>query len=345
MSQPAFWSDGFPVVRETEGAVAAFLDRIDIAPDTDLGKGLTPHAIAVQAVRAGCKPEYLPFVVAAVEAVLDPAFHVEHLASPLSTWPAFVVNGPMTTKIGLYSGIYVLASFRQANATIGRAISLALANGLPGIADGSRAVLGNAARMAGLVIAEKEDTAWDPLHVLLGFGRDENTVTAFSTFQGSPLQILPQGSRFRTAPRVAALFAEQCAYGWCGPGTQMILLSPNAQRVFLADRWTKQDLQAYLREHAKVSVAQLKRDGRWRDDVGTDSGARITLADEQRYYRLCDEALWSHLRPLLGGADLAGQVDFLPVLAGSEVAHMYTHVFYPYPSQLPKPVTKRVRSR
>ena len=184
---------------------------------------------------------------------------------------------------------------------------------------------------------------------MLGQPADANTVTAFSSFQGSPLQVLPLGTRYMTAPPVAALYAEHCTEGWCGPGTQLVLLSPNAQRVFLADGWSKADLRAYLNQHANISVAQLKRMRRWipvgSEQPSDESSAPIHPGDETRFMRLADSSLWGHLHAAPGQkGDVAFDVDFLPVVAGSEVAHMYTYIFYPYPVPPPRPVIKRIRS-
>jgi hypothetical protein len=344
----AGWSDGYPIVPETDAAVSACLEQAGLARDAQIASGVAAREVAVQTIRAGGRPEYMPVVVAALEAVLDPAFHAAHLGGPLSSWPAFVVNGPITEKIGLYSGIYVMASARRANATIGRAISLVLGSCLPQLGSRDTAILGNAARMAGMVIAEKQDTSWEPLHVSLGQPREASTVTAFSTSQGSPLQVLPLGTRYMSAPPIAALVAEHFAEGWCGPGTTLLLVSPNAQRVFLADRWSKDDLRDYLKQHARISVAQLKRLRRWKPASGeraTDSlSAPLQPGDEQRWLRLADKALWEKLYPAPGQREpVEAEFDVLPVVAGSEVAHMYMYLFYPYPAPLIRPVTKRIR--
>lgn len=342
------WTDGFPVVPETDRAIARFLDAAALDAKAEVTPGVAAREAAVQAIRAGALPEYMPVIVAALEAVLDPAFSAQHLASRLSTWPAFVVNGPVVEKLGLYSGIYVMASARRANATIGRAISLALANTRPELAGRDSAVLGNASRMAGMVIAEKEDTPWTPLHAMLGQPREASSVTAFPTALGSPLQILPLGTRYTSAPPIAALIADHCSQGGMVPGTQMLLVSPNAQRAFLADNWSKEDLRAHLQKNARVSVAQLKRLRRWKPAAGERADARgsapIVDGDEERWFRLGDPALWPNLHALNGEAAVPSPAfDVLPVVAGSEVAHLYMYLFHPYPSASARPVTKEVK--
>src|SRR5262249_32473095 len=238
---------------------------------------------------------------------------------------------------------------RRANVTIGRAIGLTLVNGLPELAGLRNRVMGNAAQMAGMVIAEKEDTPWEPLSVLLGFPPEASTVTAFSTFQGSPLQILPLGDRFRRAITVANLYAEAGSEGWCGPGTRLLLLAPTAQRPFLEEGWSKEDLRAYLRENTRISVADLKRRRRWLPGPGespTEEGsAPISREDESRYLSVTSGELAGKLAMLPNEpAPASATADFLPVVAGSEVAHLYTYLFEPYPIPPPSPVTKLVRA-
>jgi hypothetical protein len=343
----AGWTDGLPEAPATPERVAEFLAQTPLAPEAEIGPGVTVLRATTFATRAGCRPECLPVVIAALEAVLDPAFRPEHLGNTFSPWPAFVVNGPVAARIGLYNGIYVMAAGRRANVTIGRAISLTLANCLPEVGGVRSGVLGNASRMAGLVIGEKEDTPWESLSALLGYPREASTVTVFSTFNGSPLQILPLGARFSRAEGVAALFADQCAEGWGGPGTRLVVLSPNALRVFLADGWSRADLRRYLVEHTRVPVAYLKRTRRWTpgaDERPDDEGsAPIAPEDEARYLSLAGGEVAPVVWRLPDEDAPPAPVDFLPVVAGSEVAHLYTHWYQPYPTA-PHPVTKVVRT-
>src|SRR5437867_920995 len=89
------WTDGLPIVAPTPERVATFLDYAKLAPDALIGeyrvrnRGITAEKVAINAVMAGCKPEYLPVVIAAIEAVTDPVFKLNHIASTSSPWPAF----------------------------------------------------------------------------------------------------------------------------------------------------------------------------------------------------------------------------------------------------------------
>src|SRR5579862_1655451 len=127
-------TDGLPVIPPSEERVARFLDFAGLAPDRVIGRIparsriLTAEKLAINAVMAGCLPEYMPVLVAAVEALSDEAFHFNHLAALGSPWPLVIVSGPIVKQIGMHYGMGVFGSGNRANATIGRAISLLLWN-------------------------------------------------------------------------------------------------------------------------------------------------------------------------------------------------------------------------
>ncbi len=153
------WSDGLPVVPPTPERVTQLLDYMGMEPGLEIGRSevrnrsITAEHVATSAVAAGCRPEYMPVIVSALEGVMDPDFHMNHLASTSSPWPMFIVNGPIIEEIGLNDSTYVLGVGSRANMTIGRAISLTLANCMDARAGGVQlGVMGNGARAAGLVM-------------------------------------------------------------------------------------------------------------------------------------------------------------------------------------------------
>ena len=127
-------TDGLPVVPPTEERVQQFIAAVNMQPDTEIANiaeraaRITAEKLAINAVMAGCLPEYMPVLVAAVEALADPLFKFNHLASLGSPWPMVIVSGPMVRTLGMNHGRYVFGSGNRANATIGRAISLLLWN-------------------------------------------------------------------------------------------------------------------------------------------------------------------------------------------------------------------------
>src|SRR5439155_19891575 len=179
------WCDGLPIVPPTEARVREMLGRQDgsasLGAMPPLWRQATLEKLAINAVMAGCQPLSFPVIVAAVEAMLDPAFNlygVQATTHPVA--PLLVVNGPYGRGIGLHAGSGCFGPGFRANATIGRAIRLILLNvggGWPGPHD--MATQGSPAKFS-YAIAEREDASpWEPLSVGLGFGADRSVVTVF----------------------------------------------------------------------------------------------------------------------------------------------------------------------
>jgi len=155
----------------------------------------TLEKIAINAVMAGCKPAYLPVVIAAVEAVCTPEFNMHGvLATTFFPTPVLIVNGPIRARIGMNSGINCLGQGNRANATIGRALQLVVRNlggGRPAEVD--RATLGQPGKFTMCFAENEERSDWEPLHVERGFARDDSTVTAFAG--GAPTGFIDQLAR------------------------------------------------------------------------------------------------------------------------------------------------------
>ena len=181
------WTDGLPVVPPTEARVMRMLEGTTRAADDlvavvppDLVE-VTVEQVAVNAVMAGCKPEYLPVVLAALEAICTDEFNMHGvLATTMGVGPILMVNGPIRHEIGMNSGMNVLGQGNRANSTIGRAVQLCVRNlggGRPGEID--RATQGGPAKL-GLCFAEDEEgSAWTSLAESRGFDASVSTVTAF----------------------------------------------------------------------------------------------------------------------------------------------------------------------
>jgi hypothetical protein len=181
------WSDGMPVVPPTEARVLRMLEGTSRTPDEivaivppDLVE-CTVEKVAVNAVMAGCRPEYLPVVLAAVEAACTDEFNMHGLlATTMPVGPVLIVNGPIRNKIGMNSGFNLLGQGNRANSTIGRALQLVIRNvggGKPGGVD--RATQGSPSKI-GLCFAEDEEgSPWDTFAESRGFDRNVSTVTLF----------------------------------------------------------------------------------------------------------------------------------------------------------------------
>ena len=194
------WTDGLPVVPPTEERVYGMLGGTGRKANEVLGMmppnniACTVEKVAVNAVMAGCKPEFLPVVIAAVEAVLEPAFCLHGLVA--TTWlsgPMVVVNGKIRKTIGMNWKGNVLGQGNRANATIGRALQLTIRNvggGRPQEVDQS--TFGSPLKF-GFCFAEDESTPWTTLGEDRGFTRDQSTVTLFSA--DGPVGCVDQNSR------------------------------------------------------------------------------------------------------------------------------------------------------
>ena len=231
------WTDGLPVIPPTRERVEAMLAGHD--PDEHLGEmapamaRVTLERVAACAVLAGCRPEYFPVVVAAVQAVLEPAFNVGGQA--VTTQPVgqvVVVNGPVRDSIGLNGSVGALGPGWRPNMTIGRALRLVISltgGGFPGRLD--RSALGNPGKV-GLCFAEDEEASpWEPLHVSRGYGGGRSVVTVFGA--DAPLSISDHRS---TGPEeLARVLAEAAAATWSPNwwplgGTSLFVLCPEHAR-------------------------------------------------------------------------------------------------------------------
>ena len=195
------WTDGLPVIPPTEERVARMLAGTKRDPQEEIGDvpprwaPATVEKIAINAVMAGCVPEYMPVLLAAVEAVTEPKLNLYALQATTGG-PAIllIVNGPIRHKLKINSGPNVFGEGFKANATIGRALRLILRN-IGGAYPGTscKATLGWPGKFSMCIAENEEATSWQPLHVERGFPRDTSTVTAISVDsftrigeQGSP---------------------------------------------------------------------------------------------------------------------------------------------------------------
>ena len=182
------WTDGLPVVPPTRERVLRMLSGTTRSPDEvvavcppDLVE-LTVEKIAINAVMAGCRPEYMPWVIAALEAVCNDTFNMHGvLATTMPVGPVIVCNGPGTRAIGMNSGINVLGQGNRANSTIGRAVQLTVRNvggGRPGEVD--RATHGNPGKISFCFAEDEANSPFTPLAQWRGLPAGTDAVTVFA---------------------------------------------------------------------------------------------------------------------------------------------------------------------
>ena len=179
------WSDGLPLVPPTPGRVERMIDATrrrpqDVVASVAPGFGTaTVEAIAVNAVMAGCRPEYLPVVIAAVEAAAEKSFNLQGIqatTNPVAPW--IIVNGPIVSRLGINAGMNCMGQGTRANATIGCALRLILQNiggAMPGEMD--RATHGQPGKHTFCCAENEAQNPWEPLHVERGFELEQSTVT------------------------------------------------------------------------------------------------------------------------------------------------------------------------
>jgi hypothetical protein len=261
------WTDGLPVVPPTEPLVARMLAAGPWAEDDVLlfeparNLTVTAYKAAVNAVMAGCRPEYFPVVGAALHAVGDPAFELHGPAT--STGGAalmVIVNGPVRQRLGIHGGANLLGPGFRANATIGRALRLVLLNCLgcqPGVLD--KSTQGWPGKYSLCFAEDEESSPWEPLSVARGFKPGQSTVTVFAAESGH--NVLAHGTA--SPERLLALFADAMAgLGSLSPGRSVIVLAPEHADHLKRAGWSRARAQAWLYEHAWRSLADLKRAGK-----------------------------------------------------------------------------------
>ncbi|MBD0324498.1 MAG: redoxin domain-containing protein, partial [Aldersonia sp.] len=258
-------TDGLPVIPPTPERVLRMLggtrrdpqQMVALVPP-NMGPA-TVEKIAINAVMAGCKPEYLPVVIAAVEAICTEEFNIHGvLATTFFPGPVIIVNGPIRHRIGMNAGINVLGQGNRANATIGRAVQLVVRNvggGRPGEVD--RAALGQPGKYTMCFPENEERSNWEPLHVERGFQRKESTVTVFAG--GAPTGFTDQLSRgaeslARSFAGVLAAVAHPKQYNY---GEIVVVVSPEHVDTFAKDGWSKPQVRAAIQQATMRPVREL----------------------------------------------------------------------------------------
>ncbi len=269
------WSDGMPVVPPTIDRVERFLRFTDRKPSEVLGvlppanRQATVWSVAVNGVMAGCRPEYMPVLIAAVEAVADPTYKVEDAGSTPGWESLIVLNGPIIKQLGFNHGQGVMRVGRQSNTSVGRFLRMLLRNiaGFTHAPEG--ADKGSIAQSFLVALPEDEDSVaeigWQPYSVDRGFAAGDNVVTVQSVVAISA----PAYSQSEKPEEHAALLADvigekTCSY-WSAVGMcyanwhPLIMLGPSIAKVFAREGWSKDDLRKYMYENVKVKASQAER--------------------------------------------------------------------------------------
>ena len=262
-------TDGLPVVPPTPERVAAMLAGTSLDPEHVVasipprrGKA-TVASIAANAVMAGCRPGYMPVILAAVEALVDPAYALEcrqtatHAGAPL-----MIVNGPIVETLSINYGTGCFGPGRQANATLGRAIRLILLNlggATPGQVDS--ATHGHPGKYTYCIAENEQASPWEPLHVERGFAASTSTVTVVNA--EGPHSI--NDARSETAESLLGTIGSTMAtLGgnnlYC-QGQPVLVLGPEHARFLHRAGMSKDDIKTYLFEHARQPAKLIANRG------------------------------------------------------------------------------------
>ena len=264
------WTDGLPIVPPTEAGVARFLAAVRLAPDDVVGiepvrrRRITAEKLAIAALMAGCLPEYMPVVVAAVKAMCVPEFGLHGCtASTGGSAPLIVVNGPIRRALAMNATHNAFANCARANATIGRSVRLLILNvlgGIPGQLD--RSTLGHPGKFTFCVAEDEEDSPWPPLATERGIAAGASAVTVMAV--ESPHQIMNEWTH---NPReildtyVAAIRANMLTYSiW--EGNYAMVVPKQHRQIFAAANWSKQDVREYVFEGARVQRGEWRTVGK-----------------------------------------------------------------------------------
>ena len=259
------WSDGLPVVPPTQVRLMRMLAGTHRDPQEYIGDvppdygRCTIEKIALNAVLAGCRPEYLPVVIASVEAALEDEFCMHGLlATTYFSGPMIVVNGPLSRAIGMNAKGNALGQGNRANATIGRALQLVIRNiggGKPQQVD--RSALGNPGKYTFCFAEDELGSCWESLAVEKGFAAEDSTVTLFAAdgVQG----IVDQKSKDPDSlcRSFAAVLRVVAHPKFVMSSDVFLVVSPEHERVYREAGWSKQDLKDRLAELLMIPGSEL----------------------------------------------------------------------------------------
>jgi hypothetical protein len=268
------WSDGLPIVPPTLEKIEAFLSFTDRRPEESLGvllpenRAATIWSIAVNGVMAGCRPEYMPILVALVEAMADPIYGVEHSGNTPGADTLIILNGPIIKDLKFNYTQGVLRDGFMPNTSVGRFWRLAIRN-IAGflLHKTDKGTFGNTFRV---VLAENEDAlariGWPPNSVDMGFAAGDNTVT-ISRMTGGGVIVSVTGSKPEDMmPYLADGLAKQTGWeivftvGGLSIGTlrPALILTPILAETIARAGWSKDDVKRYLFDHARMSASRVE---------------------------------------------------------------------------------------
>lgn len=264
-------TDGLPIIPPTEDRVRAMTSYVETAlgwkPQDVIGKiapknGLaTIEKIAANAVMAGCRPEYMPVLIACVKGVAKPKFNLDALqTSTHNTSVLPIVNGPICKSINLNYGYNFTGSSWQSTSTIGRALRLVMSNvgGTPGSINIH--TQGHIARYEHCIAENEDENPWEPLHVEKGFPANTSVVTLIPA---CPAAMIDDNGGSQTAKELLRTIGSSIAYvgnrNINGDGQPLLILCPQHARLLALGDYSKADVKRFIWERARVPSGDVPR--------------------------------------------------------------------------------------
>jgi hypothetical protein len=285
------WTDGLPVVPPTPEKVSEFLEYGNKFSGDILGmiparnRIITAEKVAINAVMAGCLPNYMPVIVAAIEAMCQEAFNLHGTtATTGGTAPLLIVNGPAAQQLNINGGVNCFGPGVRANATIGRAIRLILMNvcgSIPGVLD--KACMGHPGKYSYCIAEDEENNPWQPLSSDRGIPPEISSVTVFAG--ESPHYVNSQAGG--TGERLIGSIVNTMMGTMYRGGGWVLVLCPEHVTIFKKEGWTKQQIREAVYERATRPLAEYKRLNGLPDEAISVKDAGISY----RYLETPDELL------------------------------------------------------
>ena len=277
------WTDGLPIEPPTLGRVEEMLARVgrgrnDVLGELEpLGAVATVEKVAVNAVMAGCRPEHLVVVLAAVEAIADPLFNLRGVqTTDENVAPLLIVSGPAASELEINASFGALGPGWRANAAIGRTLRLVMNNiggGWPGAV--SLAGLGNPARYTLVLAEDAAANPWEPLHVEMGVPGPRSVLVVMRA--ESVINVTGGLEEIASVMGSAA-----SAFTLLHEGKVAVALAPYVARRLAEQRWSKDDVKRWLFEHGRIPAAELRRSWLWTTITGREGWPHWVRATADR---------------------------------------------------------------
>jgi hypothetical protein len=263
------WSDGLPVIPPTPERVERMLQFCDRELDKPVVKipprfgAATPIRIAANAVMAGCKPEYFPLVLLALEAMAEERYNLYGTqATTHPCTPFLIFNGPVARELGINAGQNAMGNYFRPNAAIGRAVRLALVNigaAIPGIGD--MATAGTPAKFTFCVAENEAASPWEPLHVELGLPKEASTVTVIAAEGPHNVNdhesITAEGILKMIAGTMTITGSNNAYY----TGQPCVAFGPEHAQTVAGEGFSKADVKKWLFERATLPLNRFSEEG------------------------------------------------------------------------------------